>query len=100
MVQPLARHEPLELVEVDNVLQRAIVSGDPLIITQHANQLRRKAIIKGVALAKLLYGLRDVTAAVEAPEMVASGVRKSCDTELSSELRSRSVSICTRLRSA
>ncbi len=48
-----------ELAEVDTILSRAIAAGDPLIATEYGNQLHRTAFLKGVSLAKLLYGLRE-----------------------------------------
>lgn len=48
-----------ELAEVDTILNRAIASGDPLIATNYGNELHRSAFLKGVSLAKLLYGLRE-----------------------------------------
>jgi hypothetical protein len=48
-----------DLSEVDTILNRAIAAGDPLIATNYGNELHRTAFLKGVSLAKLLYGLRD-----------------------------------------
>lgn len=50
---------PDPVAEVDEVLMRAITSGDPLIAANYGLSLKRTVALKGVALAKLLYGLRE-----------------------------------------
>lgn len=47
-----------ELREVDTILGRAITAGDPLIATEYGNQLGKTIKLKGIALAKLFYGMR------------------------------------------
>jgi hypothetical protein len=47
-----------ELAEVDTILDRAITAGDPLIATQYGNQLGKTIKLKGIALAKLFFGMR------------------------------------------
>jgi hypothetical protein len=47
-----------ELAEVDTILGRAITAGDPLIATEYGNQLGKAIKLKGIALAKLFYGMR------------------------------------------
>ena len=47
-----------ELREVDTVLSRAITAGDPLIATEYGNQLSKLIKLKGIALAKLLFGMK------------------------------------------
>lgn len=46
------------LSEVDDVIVRSITAGDPLIACQFGLNLKRAAALKGLALAKLLHGLR------------------------------------------
>lgn len=47
-----------ELAEVETILDRAISAGNPLIATEYGNRLSRIIKLKGIALAKLLYGMR------------------------------------------
>ncbi len=47
-----------DFAEVDNVLQRAIAAGNPLIAADFGNQLTNTMRLKGVAFAKLLFGMR------------------------------------------
>jgi hypothetical protein len=47
-----------EMTEIDTIIDRAVTSGDPLIATDHGNQLGRSIALKGVALAKLFFGMR------------------------------------------
>lgn len=60
-----------ELAEVETVLNRAITAGDPLIASEYGNSLSNSIKMKGVALAKLLYGLRESW-----PLFVASGIEE------------------------
>lgn len=48
-----------ELAEVDTILTRAVAAGDPLIASDYGNQLSNTMALKGVALAKLFFGMRD-----------------------------------------
>lgn len=48
-----------DMVEIDTILDRAITAGDPLIAAEYGNQLSNAIRLKGVALAKLFYGLRN-----------------------------------------
>lgn len=62
-MQPLVQVEPMsvasnDLAEIDTILNQAIMAGDPLIATDHGNQLSKTIVLKGIALAKLLYGMR------------------------------------------
>lgn len=54
MSQPLVQVEQ----EIDEVIERAIMAGDPLIATDYGNNLSRTIVLRGIALAKLLYGMR------------------------------------------
>jgi len=47
-----------DLAEVETILNRAIIAGDPLIATEYGNQLTKSIARKGVALAKLFFGMR------------------------------------------
>lgn len=47
-----------DMVEVDTILGRAITAGNPLIATEYGNDLSNSIRLKGIALAKLLYGLK------------------------------------------
>lgn len=62
-MQPLVQVEELsvsssDLAEIDTILNQAIMAGDPLIATDHGNKLSKTIVLKGIALAKLLYGMR------------------------------------------
>lgn len=48
-----------DMVEVDIILDRAITAGNPLIATEYGNQLTNSMRLKGVALAKLFFGLKN-----------------------------------------
>lgn len=48
-----------DLTEIDAILDRAITAGNPLIATEFGNSISRKITMKGIALAKLFWGLRD-----------------------------------------
>ena len=48
-----------DLAEVDTILNRAITAGDPLIATEYGNQLSKSIALRGIALAKLFFGMRD-----------------------------------------
>jgi len=48
-----------EMAEIDTIIDRAVTSGDPLIATEYGNQLGRAIALKGVALAKLFFGMRN-----------------------------------------
>lgn len=48
-----------ELAEVETILARSITAGDPLIASEYGNQLSNSMALKGVALAKLFFGMRD-----------------------------------------
>jgi hypothetical protein len=48
-----------ELAEVDAIVTRAVAAGDPLIASEYGNQLSKEMTLKGVALAKLFFGMRD-----------------------------------------
>jgi len=63
MTQPHVQVEQLsisssELAEIDTILNQAIMAGDPLIATNYGNKLSKTIVLKGIALAKLLYGMR------------------------------------------
>lgn len=47
-----------DMVEIDTILDRAITAGDPLIAAEYGNQLSNTIRLKGVALAKLFFGLK------------------------------------------
>jgi hypothetical protein len=47
-----------DVVDVDTILDRAITAGDPLIAAEYGNQLSNTITLKGIALAKLFYGLK------------------------------------------
>lgn len=47
-----------DMADVDTILDRAIIAGDPLIATEYGNQLSNVMRLKGVALAKLFFGLK------------------------------------------
>lgn len=47
-----------QLVDVDRILVRSLTAGDPLIATAYGVELKRSMAMKGLALAKLLYGIR------------------------------------------
>jgi hypothetical protein len=47
-----------DMADVDTILDRAISAGDPLIATDYGNQLSNTIRLKGVALAKLFFGLK------------------------------------------
>lgn len=48
----------VQLQEVDEIIVRSVASGDPLIAAEYGLSLTRAAAMKGLALAKLLYGIR------------------------------------------
>jgi hypothetical protein len=45
-------------VEIDDVLRRSIVIGDPLVAIEYGSELIAGARLKGYALAKLLHGIK------------------------------------------
>jgi hypothetical protein len=47
-----------DMVDVDTILDRAIAAGDPLIAAEYGNQLSNTITLKGIALAKLFWGLK------------------------------------------
>lgn len=56
---PQVQSTPVEFTEVDNLMSRAVASGNPLLVTDHLNTLQTQAITKSVASAKALYMLRE-----------------------------------------
>jgi hypothetical protein len=48
-----------DLADVDTILDQAITAGDPLIATEYGNQISNAMRLKGVALAKLFFGLKN-----------------------------------------
>jgi hypothetical protein len=48
-----------DVIDVDTILDRAITAGDPLIAAEFGNQLSNTITLKGIALAKLFFGLRN-----------------------------------------
>ena len=48
-----------DLAEIDTILDRAITAGDPLIASEYGNSLSNSIALKGIALAKLFFGMRD-----------------------------------------
>ena len=47
-----------DMAEIDTILDRAIAAGNPLIAAEYGNQLSNTITMKGIALAKLFYGLK------------------------------------------
>ena len=47
-----------QLQDVDTIIVRAVAAGDPLIACNYGLNLKRSAAVKGLALAKLLHGMR------------------------------------------
>ena len=45
--------------EVDNIMRLSVTSGDPTIAMRFGSSLRKDARVRGVALAKLLWGIQD-----------------------------------------
>jgi hypothetical protein len=56
MALPVASRD---LAEIDAILERAITAGNPLIATEFGNSISKTITMKGIALAKLFWGLRD-----------------------------------------
>lgn len=48
-----------DMVEIDTILDRAIAAGNPLIAAEYGNQLSNAIRLKGVALAKLFFGMKN-----------------------------------------
>jgi len=44
--------------DVDDILQRSLAIGDPLIAIEYAQGLQKESLIKGLAIAKLMYKLK------------------------------------------
>lgn len=44
--------------QVDDVIQRALTTGDPLIALEYAQRLQREGLLKGLGIAKLMYKLK------------------------------------------
>src|SRR5687767_8758261 len=57
-IQSITSVEAQQFQDVDNIIVRSVTAGDPLIATEYGASLIRMAEIKGLALAKLLHGLR------------------------------------------
>ena len=47
-----------DMMDVDAVVHQAVTAGDPLIIADYGNQLIATVRLKGVALAKLFFGMK------------------------------------------
>ena len=47
------------MADVDRVVVRSVAAGDPLIACEYGRFLQRSATMRGIALAKLLFGLRE-----------------------------------------
>lgn len=58
--------------EVDQILMQAITSGNPLVATNYGAALKRSVALKGVALAKLLYGMRENWSSFESADIEES----------------------------
>jgi len=48
-----------DLADIDTILGRAIAAGDPLIASEYGNSISKAITLRGVALAKLFFGMRD-----------------------------------------
>lgn len=58
MQPPMMPSHSREQAEIETIVERAVVAGDPLIATDYGNELSRTIVSKGIGLAHLLYGLR------------------------------------------
>jgi hypothetical protein len=45
--------------EVDTVLQRSLAIGDPLIALEYASGLQKESLLRGLAIAKMMYKLKE-----------------------------------------
>lgn len=57
-ILPESKTELELLTDVDVIIVRSVTAGDPLIACNYGLDLQRSAAIKGLALAKLLHGMR------------------------------------------
>jgi hypothetical protein len=57
-VKMAPRVDSSDFADVDTVLDQAITAGDPLIAAEYGNREIQKMRLKGVALAKLFFGMK------------------------------------------
>lgn len=59
VIAKLSQEERQAFDDVDSIISRAVTIGDPLLAFEYGTKLRRRQEVEGLALAKLLYRLRE-----------------------------------------